>query len=195
MHLKLLKEGISMRMCVLSKNPFFTNVEPRFKTFKEKIQKMATKNKIVFNEDVFMDTLIKCMNTFINENPKDSDIDKYFWVAYRQNIINTISRDKFKNTTEVSALGDMLDDDNYNEEIDILAEMTEKAIEERFGHRILQAWKLHVCEDLTYKEIAKLGYDDINLHNEFREIKRYMTGKYLKTNSTYAKLAKENNLF
>lgn len=183
-----------MKTCVLSQNPFSTNVEPRFKTFKEKIQKMATKNKIMFNEDVFMDTLIKCMTTFTNENPKDSDVDKYFWVAYRQNCLNVISRNKFKNTTEVSTLGDILDDDKYNEDIDTLAEITENAIKEQFGERVLEAWKLHVCENKTYKEITKLGYEDINLHNEFREIKRYMTSKYLKKNPEYTKLAKQNNI-
>ena len=188
-------EDPPMRTCVLPQNPFFTNVEPRFNSFKEKMQKMASKNKIVFNDDVFMDTLIRCMNTFMNENPTNADVDKYFWVSYRQNLTNSIARDKFKNKTDVSALGDMLDDDKYNEEIDTLAEMTENAIRERFGDRVYEAWKLHVCDDLTYKEITNLGYEDLNLHNEFREIKRYMTGKDLKLNPQYTKLAKENNLF
>lgn len=183
-----------MRTSVLPQNPFFTNVESRFNPFKEKMQKMASKQKIEFNEDIFMDTLIKCMSTFVNENPTNSDVDKYFWVAYKQNLSNHLSRNKFKNTTDVSALSDMLDDDKYNEEIDTLAEMTENAIKEQFGERVLEAWKLHVCENKTYKEIAKLGYEDVNLHNEFREIKRYMTGKYLKKNPEYTKLAKQNNI-
>ena len=184
-----------MRTRVLPQNPFFTNVEPRFNSFKEKMQKMASKNHIEFNDDVFMDTMIRCMNTFMNESPRNSDVDKYFWVSYKQNLSNSITRNKFKNMTNVSELGDILDDEHYNEEIDTLAEITENAIREHFGDRVFEAWKLHVCDDLTYKEIASLGYDDLNLHNEFREIKRYMTGKYLKQNPEFTKLAKENNLF
>ena len=135
------------------------------------------------------------MTTFTNANPKNADVDKYFWVAYKQNLSNHIKRNKFRNTTDVTTIGDLLEDDVYNEEIDTLAIMTENAIREKFGDRIFEAWKLHVCDDLTYKEIAKLGYDDINLHNEFREIKRYMSEKYITKNPEYARLAKENHLF
>jgi hypothetical protein len=79
----------------------------------------------------------------------------------------------------------------YNAKTD----MCENAIREHFGDRVFEAWKLHVCDNLTYKEINKLGYEDLNLHNEFREIKRYMTGKFLKNNMQFTNLAKENNLF
>ena len=184
-----------MRTGVLPQSPFFTNVEPRFNSFKEKIQKIASKNHIIFDEDIFMDTLIRCMSTFMNETPNNNDVDKYFWVAYRQNMANALTRDKFKNKTDISAVTNTLIYEEYNENIDILADMCENAIREHFGDRVFEAWKLHVCDNLTYKEINKLGYEDLNLHNEFREIKRYMTGKFLKNNTQFTNLAKENNLF
>lgn len=184
-----------MRTCVLPQNPFFVNIEPRFDSFKEKMHKMASKNHLEFNDDVFMDTIIRCMSTFTNENPRDVDVDKYFWVSYKQNLLNHIKRNKFRNKTDITSANDLLDDDIYNNDIDVLAGMTEQAIKDEFGDRVFEAWRLHVCEDLTYKEIARLGYDDINCHNEFREIKRFITGKYLQSHPEYARLAKENHLF
>ena len=81
-------------------NIFFHNVEPRFKNFKNKMKILSKKNNIIFNEDVFMDTLIKCSNTFSNKNATNEEIDNYFWVAFKQNNFSNFSRNKFNNTVK-----------------------------------------------------------------------------------------------
>ena len=80
-----------METSVPLKNPFFANIEPRFEAFKEKMCKLAHKNKVEFDEDIFMDTVIKCSETFNVENVTDIDIDNYFWTAFKQNCFSNIS--------------------------------------------------------------------------------------------------------
>ena len=60
---------------------FFNKIESRFKTFKNKIKKLSYKNNIGFDEDVFMDSILRCTETFKNknENATDNDVDNYFW--------------------------------------------------------------------------------------------------------------------
>ena len=45
-----------------------------------------------------MDSILRCAETFKNENATDIDVDNYFWKAYKQNMISNFTRDKFKNS-------------------------------------------------------------------------------------------------
>lgn len=175
-------------------NPFFANVDARFESFKTKMQKMAYKAKIGFDEDIFMDTLVKCMHSFKNPSPTNDDVDRYFWSAFRQNTYTSISRDRLRNRVNIETLPESIDESEYDETIDDIANMMEEEIRSTFGDNVYEAWALHVCENKTYKELDRLGYEGMNYHNEFRQIKRYMTGKFLKKNIKFHKLVKEKNL-
>jgi hypothetical protein len=52
---------------------------------------------------------------------------------------------------------------------------------------------LHVCNNYTYEELEKYGYKGLNLHNEFRQIKRHICSKFIKTNTKLKTLLIENN--
>ena len=112
-------------------NPFFTNVEKRFDIFKTKICKMAQKAKIGFDEDIFMDTLVKCMHTFSNPNPTDDDVDRYFWSAYKRNSYNSITRDRIRNRVDIDTLPEAIDEGDYNENIDNIVSIIEEEVRTR----------------------------------------------------------------
>lgn len=176
-------------------NVFFKNIESRFKSFKSKIKKISHKNKIEFYEDVFMDTIIRCAETFKTENATDYDVDNYFWKAYKQNIFSNSTRNKFRDSVLIDDI-DMYDDAcDYCADIDEIIEILKKEVHEHFGYKIYDAWLLHVCNGLTYEELE--SYDEfagLDLHNQFRQIKRYITKKYVNKNLVLARLLRENNI-
>ena len=174
-------------------NAFFHNVEPRFESFKKKIKKLSTKNDIIFDEDVFMDTIIRCMETFSTENASDSDVDNYFWIAFKQNSFSNFSRNKFRNTVNFDEYGDDISDDEYNSDIDEIVDLIKNEVKNKFDEEIYQAWILHVCDGYTYEELEQYGYKGLNLHNEFRQIKRYISQKFVNKNTNLKRLLRENN--
>lgn len=173
-------------------NTFFHNVEPRFKSFKKNIQKQAKKSNIIFDEDVFMDTLIRCSETFSIENATDTDIDQYFWIAFKQNIFSNFSRNKFNKTVKFDDFGDGIIDEEYNSDIDEIIGLIKSEVKTEFGEQIYDAWILHICNGLTYCELENNGYEGLNLHNEFRQIKRYICQKLLNKNYKLKSLLHEN---
>lgn len=182
-----------METSVPLKNPFFANIEPRFDAFKEKMCKLAHKHKMEFDEDVFMDTIIRCMKTFIDKTTNNNEVDKYFWTAFRQNMLSAKSRNKFKEVVQIETIAERIDESEYNADIDELVVIIEDEVRREFGNDIYEAWYLHICENKTYKELEILGYGD-GLHNEFKNIKRHITNKLIKKNANFHKLAKENHL-
>lgn len=174
-------------------NIFFRSVEPRFNSFKEKMVKLANKNKITFNEDVFMDTIIRCMETFSTENATDLDVDNYFWKAFKQNSFSNFSRNKFRDSVNLDNIGDNLIDEEYNADIDEIVDLIKHEVKNEFGETIYNAWILHVCNGFTYAELEENGYDGLNLHNEFRQIKRHISNQFIKKNTKLKRLLIENN--
>lgn len=171
---------------------FLRSIEPRFKSFKDKIKRLSKSNNINFNEDVFMDTIIKCTETFPTINATDLDVDNYFWVAFKQNSFSTITRNKFRNSLTIEEYGDNIIDEEYNEDIDIIVDSIKYSIEEEFGEEIYTAWKLHVCDNYTYSELKDCGYGHLNLHNEFKKVKRFVQ-KIVKRDDMLRIMLNENN--
>lgn len=181
-------------ICLNNKvNTFFHNVEHRFESFKKKMKKLSAKNDIIFDEDVFMDTIIRCMETFSTENASDSDVDNYFWIAFKQNYFSNFSRNKFRNTVNFDEYGDNIFDDEYNSDIDEIVDLIKNEVKDKFGEEIYQAWIFHVCDGYTYEELEQYGYKGLNLHNEFRQIKRYISQKFINKNNNLKRLLRENN--
>lgn len=155
--------------------------------------KLANKNKLTFNEDVFMDTIIRCMETFSVENATDMDVDNYFWKAFKQNSFSNFSRNKFRDTVNLDDFGDNLIDEDYNTDIDEIVDLIKNEVKNEFGETIYNAWILHICNGHTYTELEENGYDGLNLHNEFRQIKRHISNQFVKKNSKLRRLLTENN--
>lgn len=165
-----------------------------FNSFKKKIMKLAAKNNIKFDEDVFMDTIIKCLTTFSKDNATNQDVESYFWVAFKQNSYSYFSRDKFKYSVDFDFFKDSIENAEYNADIDDIVDLLKSEVEKEFGEDICNAWILHICNDYTYSELEKCGYEGLNLHNEFRQIKRHISNKILKNNNKLKTLLKDNNL-
>jgi hypothetical protein len=174
-------------------NIFFLNVGPRFNKFKRNIAKIAKQNKIPFDEDVFMDTIIKCSNTFNNEDANDIDIDNYFWIAYKQNIFSTFSRDKFKDVVNFDDITENIIYEEYNADIDDVVDLIKSEVKKEFGDKIYDAWILHICNNKSYTELDIDDYKGLNLHNEFRQIKRFIFNKLIKNNKKLKTLLIEND--
>lgn len=176
-------------------NVFLNNVAIRFKSFEKKIKSFAKKSNINFDEDIFMDTLLKCSETFSTENPTDNDIELYFWKAYKQNMFTDFNKNKFCEYIEIENIEDNFIDDVYNTDLDEILIIIKKEVEKVFGEDVYRAWILHICGDYTYEELKEEGYNTTYLHNEFKRIKRYILDKYVNKNITLKNLLKENNLF
>lgn len=154
---------------------------------------MAKENNMFFDEDVFMDTILKCYETFHDENANNDNVDHYFWVAYKQNCFSNFSRNKFRDTVNLDDFGDKILDDDYNVDVDEIIDLIKNEVKSKFGEQIYNAWILHICYNYTYKELEICGYKGLNLHNEFRQIKRYICQKFANENNNFRTLLKENN--
>lgn len=177
-----------------TENLFFRNVEPRFEAFKQNICAIARKSGIEFDEDIFMETIIKCMKTFSTENATNTDVDRYFWKAFKLNTFTKATRNKQIHFVDIDTILDMPDEEPYNDDIDTMAEMVEVEVRRKYGDRVYEAWRHHICDDKTYKELEEMGYVGMNLHDTFRNIKNYLKGDFLKKNTYFKTLAVENNL-
>ena len=175
-------------------NIFVCSIEPRFSSFKDKIKKLSKKHNIVFDEDIFMDTILKCIDTFPTQEAKDADVDNYFWVAFKQNSISATTRDKFRNMIDIDDADDIIDE-IYNEDIDVIADVIKNEIICEYGDEIYNAWLLHICDGYTYKELSECGYGHLNLHNEFKKIKRYICNKVVKKNKCLQSMLDENGFY
>ena len=174
---------------------FFQSVSGEdFKSFKNKIKNWSIRSNINFNEDVFMDTILRCMTTFSNENATNADVEHYFWRAFKQNSFSYFSRNKFKDSIDVEIFGDGILNTEYNADIDEIVDLLKNEVEKEFGSQVCDAWILHVCYDYTYAELEQRGYEGLNLHNEFRQIKRHIFNKVVKENNKLKTLLKDNNL-
>jgi hypothetical protein len=175
-------------------NAFAQYIEKNFNVLKQKMKNKAQKDKLIFDEDVFMNTIVKCLTVFPNNNATKTDIENYFWKAFKQNIFSNISRDKFRNSIDIDEFDDDVIDEEYNEDIDEIIDTIKNEIIKEFGPQIYDAWLLHVCNNYTYTELEKNGYKGLNLHNEFRQIKRFIDNKLLKGDTKLKRLLKENDL-
>lgn len=173
-------------------NPFVKYIESNFNDLRKKTENKSRKEKMCFNEDVFMDTIVKCLTNFSKETITVTEIEKYFWKAYKQNIYSKFSRDDFNNMVDFDDCDIDIIDEDYNEDIDNIVEIIKNEVKQKFGPTIYDAWLLHVCNNYTYTELEKIGYKGLNLHNEFRQIKRFIK-KIVENNDDFKTLLFENN--
>jgi hypothetical protein len=173
---------------------FFQSVNgAEFKSFKEKIMKRSATNNIEFNEDVFMDTIVRCLTTFSKEDATNIDVEHYFWRAFKQNSFSYFSRNKFRDAVNFDVFGDGIINEDYNADIDEIVDLLKNEVEKEFGSQICDAWILHICYGYTYTELEQRGYEGLNLHNEFRQIKRHIFNRFAKENKKLKTLLIDNN--
>jgi hypothetical protein len=176
-----------------NKSVFFENIGSRFTDFKKRMKRLSKQCNIIFDEDIFMSTIIYCTNTFFNSNATNDDIDKYFWQSYKNNVLQYCLRNKLIYKEDIETDFDYIEDTSYNCDKYKIVEIIKGEIEKDFGKSILDAWILHICEGLTYEELEERGYNQKLLHNEFRQIKRHILNKYVKENKVLHDLLIDND--
>lgn len=179
---------------LVTQNETFTEyTKSNFNELKKRIENRCKKEKYTFDEDMFMDTVVKCLTNCPKNKTSKVDIENYFWKAFKQNLLSKLSRDKYRDLIDFDDCDDDIIDEEYNEDIDKINEILKNAIITEFSQEIYDAWLLHVCNNYKYTELENNGYKGINFHNEFRQIKRYVD-KMIKNNSTLKRLLYENDL-
>jgi hypothetical protein len=176
----------------LDTNRFFNNIESRFDELKTKTIKYAKKCNIDFDEDIFMDTILHCAEVCPDECYDNASIDNYFWVSYKQNVLTSKHRNKFKDSIDIDEPGVDVIDVIYNEDIDYIVDIIKDDIESKFGRVICEAWLLTVCEGWSINELESVGYRIPNIVKTFEKVDAYVKN-LSKTDSELKRLLYENN--
>lgn len=176
----------------LSNTRFFDNVGPRFDTFKKNMMKCSVANKIPFDEDVFMDTILSCAEVCPEDCTTSEDIDNYFWISYKQNVYNSKRRFTNDSKVDMNAAEDELIWVSYNGDIDCLYEAIQDHLEDEFGYDIATAWMLHMCDGYSIGDLKAMGYNIPNPTGTFRKVKAYVE-KLSEIDNDFRVMLKNNN--
>lgn len=158
-----------------------------FNNLKRNFQSGLKNKGYDFDEDLFIDTLLKCGSALKNRDITKSEMIKYCWTAY----VNGLKRLKLKEKTTLDIEETTVEiyDIPYNEDIDRIYEIIIKEVKERFEEHISSAWISHVCHNKSYKELESDGYD-FKFNYEFKRIMRYIRNNLLKNNEELSELVK-----
>lgn len=123
-----------------------------------------------FNEDIFHDTLIKCMETLNDEtckNMDDTSLIKYTYSAYKTNMIREKQYSRTKLTTYTDKLPDVLIYDNI-ETNDILNNIHNRIVE-LYDEQTYDEFYDWIFNNKSVKEI-ETEYNDTKLTYKFKKI-------------------------
>lgn len=170
---------------------------------KKKMRSYCWDKDIVWDEDSFESTIVKCYNLIERQGKmKDNTekgMDNYFFMAFRMNIIRDKQYAYIKNrdynitNDELFELYGFTQEDKENEDEkiynDALKDYTLNYIlmqvEENFSPKDLYLFKLRTFEGLTYKKIK----EDTKISDSKQRIQNI--NKWLKTNISYDVIKKE----
>lgn len=174
---------------------FNSVLETDFDTIKKNFRLACMKHKLIFNEDIFIDTYIKCVITLQDKDMANISHISYFWTAYANNLRKSKRTSKFKPKSYIitdihSATTE------YEEDFkDLLYDIIHLAVDSKFGTGVTNTWKLHFIDNKTYEELKHMGYEDINFHNLFRQVNSYIKNVLPKENEMFKKLLLKMSLY
>lgn len=162
-----------------------------FDVIKRNFQIGLLKSGYEFDEDLFIDVYIKCSLTLNERNLNKQDAIKYFRAAY----INSLKRIKSKQIfissldelLETEEIGEGIHEEEYNPYTDKIYDFIIESVKDRFGENVMNAWKSHICENKSYKELAK-DYGDLKFNFEFKRIKKYILNNLAKNDKVFIEL-------
>ena len=135
----------------------------------------AYNHGLKYDYDVFADTYDKCHNTLINKNIKKDDAIRYFWASFSNNLKRLNKKTKYTPTiVDLNENCNQIIDTEYNETKFQIADIIKSKIINKFGKKSFDIWYLHFIDGKTYEELIDMGYDNINFHNLFRQIRYYI---------------------
>ena len=169
---------------------FFDNVGPRFDSFKKNIMRCSNINKIPFNEDIFMDTYLKCCNTLKGKDMTEEQIIQYYWTSYVNNTKKEYRKLKYNSNEDDMEEAFGIIDEPYDDRRFKVYDIIISYVKENFPKEY-KMWYLHFAENKSYNELIEMGYTNINFHNIFRNINNHVKNNLPKENKEYKKIIKE----
>lgn len=165
-------------------NIIANNFEEIQKNFKNGLNKIGFE----YNEDLFIDVFLKCGETLGKRKLSKCEAIKYYWVSY----LNALRKYKIKEKQFIST-DDLSEDAEiynsvYDEDVDILFNFIMSEIQSKFGEHITNAWKLHICQGKTYKDLINDGFSGVKFNYEFKRIMRYIRNDLSKKDKVFAEL-------
>ena len=170
---------------------FNSVLEVDFETIKRNFRKACNSHNLIFDEDIFVDTYIKCVIALGDKDMSNASHISYFWTAYANNLRKSKRTSKF--TPKLCEITDTYSaPTEYEEDLkDKLFDIIQIAVDSKFGTGVTNIWKLHFIENKTYEELELMGYEGVNFHNLFRQINFYIKNTLPKNNEKIKNLFKE----
>lgn len=151
----------------------------------------SAKINLKYDSDVFFDTYLKCCETLKDRKLTETNIIQYFWTAFANNSRKKYRKSKYKpDFIELSENQDTIEE-TYSDNKYCICDIINESIMKKFGDYSFKIWTLHFIENKSYEELTKMGYNNVNFHNLFRQINNYVKNKLPKENETYKILLKE----
>lgn len=174
---------------------FNSVLEADFDTIKRNFRLACMKHNLMFNEDIFIDTYIKCVIALQDKDMTNISHISYFWTAYANNLHKSQRVSKFKPKscviTDIHSATTEYEEDFK----DLLYDIIQIAVDSKFGTGVTNIWKLHFIDNKTYEELELMGYEGINFHNLFRQINFYIKNILPKENEVFKKLLLQMSLY
>lgn len=165
-------------------------MEKRFHEIQNNFKYASKKYGYTFDYDIFIDTYIKCDETLKNKDVTESQIIQYFWVAYVNNLNKNYNKQNKIINVNLEKASDIIDEP-YDDRRTFIYETIMKHLEANFKPCEVKTWYLHFAENKTYDELMKMGYDNINFHNSFRNINNYIKNQLPKENKKFKNIVNE----
>jgi hypothetical protein len=178
-------------------------MEKDFHNIKTKFKRASLKNGIIFDEDIFIDTYLKCCDYLKDTNMDEKQIIQYYWVSFVNNTKKEAKKKIYK--VEETYIEDSLqndDDSEYINELEIIDETYDDRryrvydfiidyVKNNFDEQSFKSWYLHFVNNIDYEKLKSMGYTNINFHNVFRNINNAIKNKLPKENKEYKTIIKE----
>ena len=154
------------------KDKFSTIIANNFPEIKRTFKSGLKNSGYKWDEDIFMDTYIKCDNVLGDKIIDKKEALKYFWTAYINKLKNYY-KSKYSIMEYIRDDYDMINEE-YNTFKDILCYEIYKRVEKEFGEEIANAWVDHRAYHKSVNEIMeKYGFKQ-DFHYTLRKIKKYI---------------------
>ena len=156
----------------MCKGNFSSIISNNFQEIKKTFKSGLRNSGYIWDEDIFMDTYIKCDNVLGDRIMDKTEALKYFWTAYINKLKNYY-KSKYSIMEYIRDDYDMIDEE-YNTFKDILCYEIYKRVEKEFGEEIANAWVDHKAYRKSVNEIMKKYGFKQDFHYTLRKIKKYI---------------------
>lgn len=141
-----------------------TYIDKNYQQLKKKLQNYCKHNCLEFDEDIFHDTLISCLEK-VTDN---STFDNYLFVAFKTNLFR--EKDYHRNSMR-SEMPEHYDYDINNTESFIDWNNLQETLKKKFGEDLVKMFNMSL-EGYSVKEIENM-YNQTGLTYKFNKIKKY----------------------